>query len=212
MSKKKAKQEGLIQHVKQNLATESAECTSSENTTEDAPGFPFCICTCISRSYLQSSGEMVPLAEHLWSCNCLKAFWNLLNCFFMFFVSLHPPQQSLRARPQEGAWVGPQTPRRHPDCWQRDAVWPEYRRSRRRDSGRRRRGECSSYTAVHWTQMFLVCSVSIWTCETLDLWFLFFLTIAEHLMDIRSSFTHSSIVAVSTVQNTAFCSSSDEEN
>lgn len=148
------------------VATESAERTSSENTTEDAPVFPFCICTCISRSYLQGSGEMLPSAEHLWSCN-----------FLCFFVSLHPPQQSLRARPQEGAWVGPQTPRRHPDCWPRDAVWPEYRRSRRRDSGRRRRGECSSYTAVHWIQMFLVCSVSVWTCETLDLWFLIFLNI-----------------------------------
>lgn len=143
---------------------------------------------------------MVPLAEHYEAVMLFKGFLKSFKLFFYVFVSLHPPQQSLRARPQEGAWVGPQTPRRHPDCWQRDAVWPEYRRSRRRDSGRRRRGECSSYTAVHWTQMFLVCSVSIWTCEKLDLWFLIFITIAEHLMDIRSSFTHSSIIAVNTVQ------------
>lgn len=33
-------------------------------------------------------------------------------------------------------------PRRRPDFWQRDDVWPEYRRSRRRDNGRRRRGVC----------------------------------------------------------------------
>lgn len=32
--------------------------------------------------------------------------------------------------------------RRRLDCWPRDDVWPESRRSRRSDSGRRRKGVC----------------------------------------------------------------------
>ena len=74
--------------------------------------------------------------------------WGVLHHLHTQPSLLLPHTQSLPARPQAGVLVGRRTLRRRPDCWQREDVWPEYRRSRRRDNGWRMRGEC-------WTQLLL---------------------------------------------------------
>lgn len=50
--------------------------------------------------------------------------------------------QTLQSQRQAGVLPERQMLRRHPDCWQRDGVWLEYKRSRRRGNVRRRRGVC----------------------------------------------------------------------
>lgn len=59
---------------------------------------------------------------------------------FPIFNQLCP--QSLQGHPRAEVLVGPWTLRRHPGFWQRGDDWPDCRRSRRRNSGRRRRGMC----------------------------------------------------------------------
>lgn len=60
----------------------------------------------------------------------------------LHLLSLPPSSQILQVRPQAGTLPGQRMQRRRLDCWLRGGVWPEYRKNRRTNYDRRRRGVC----------------------------------------------------------------------